>query len=372
METTRRKILYTASTDGHLRSFHLPYLKALAEDGWAVTAAAAGDGRGLPEGVDFVSVPFTKSFVSPDNFRAAAAIAGLIRKERFDVILTHTSLAAFFTRLGVRLAGKRNAVVINTVHGYLFDDMSSPMRRAVMLGAEKLMAGVTDAVLTMNEADHTIAEKNRLAHKVIPIDGMGVPLKKFAPPAPVERAEARQSLSIAEDALVLLYAAEFSERKNQKFLVEALPQLPENAVLLLPGTGALREDCREAAMALQVSGRVILPGFVQDMTPYLHAADVCISSSRSEGLPFHVMEAMSCGLPSVLTRVKGHEDLLRGEKAGLLFPFDDRDAFVKAVRRLADDPALRQKMGDAARESVQRYSLDQVKPTLLPLFRGEG
>ena len=121
MNHSAPKILYTASSSAHLVSFHLPYLAALRSLGWDVTAAANGSGEGLGEGVRFLAVPFTKSFVSPRNFRAAALLARDIRKNRYDVIVTHTSLAAFFTRLGVMLAGKKHTRVVNTVHGYLFD-----------------------------------------------------------------------------------------------------------------------------------------------------------------------------------------------------------------------------------------------------------
>ena len=103
MDRCAPKILYAASSSAHLRSFHLPYLAALRRAGWDVTAAANGSGEGLGD-VRFLSVPFTKSFVSPNNFRAASLLARDIRTNRYDVVVTHTSLAAFFTRLGFLLA----------------------------------------------------------------------------------------------------------------------------------------------------------------------------------------------------------------------------------------------------------------------------
>ena len=367
------KILYTASTGAHLRSFHIPYLEALAAHGHAVTAAGAGDGRGLPEGVDFFPVPFTKSMGSPRNFMGSWRLARLMRSERFDVVITHTSLAAFFTRLGVMLAGKKHTRVVNTVHGYLFDDDTAPLRRTVMLWAEKLTAGVTDEILVMNRADEVIARKNHLCRgDVTFIDGMGVPLERFAPAAEEERLAARAGLGIPDGALVLLCAAEFSPRKNQKTLLEALALLPEDVYLLLPGRGALLEQCQEQARALGIEERVRFPGFVSDTLPFLHAADICVSASRSEGLPFHVMEAMSCGLPCVLSRVKGHEDLLDGETAGTLVPYGDAKAMAEAVKALRDDPALRERMAACARENVQRYDLPRVLPEVLALFEKEA
>ena len=369
MSRSSPKILYTASSSAHLESFHLPYLAALRSLGWDVTAASNGTGERLGEGVRFLDVPFTKSFVSLKNLRAAAMLARSIRAERYDVIVTHTSLAAFFTRLGVMLAGKRNARVINTVHGYLFDDMSGALRRRVMLAAERLTARVTDDILVMNRCDEAIAKKHRLCRGAVYfIPGMGVDFSRFPPVTPEERRAARAQYALPEGAVALVCAAEFSRRKNQALLLEALALLPENCFLLLPGDGALLEECRARAGALGVAPRCRFPGRLSDVRGALAAADIGVSASRSEGLPFAVMEAMHLSLPCVLTHVKGHEDLLNDTGAGFLVPFGDAQRFADAVRTLSEDAALRAQMGAAAADSVEQYALDRVLPEVLPYF----
>ena len=363
------KILYAASSSAHFRSFHLPYLAALRSLGWDVTAAANGSGEGLGDGVRFLAVPFTKSFVSPRNFRAAALLARDIRENRYDVIVTHTSLAAFFTRLGVMLAGKQRTRVVNTVHGYLFDGDTGALRRTVLLAAEKLTAGVTDDILVMNRCDETIAKEHRLCRgSVYFIPGMGVDFSRFPSAAPEERAAARAAYSLPEDAVCLVCAAEFSKRKNQTLLLQTLARLPENYHLLLPGDGALLQECKARAGELGVAPRCRFPGRLSDVRGALAAADICVSASRSEGLPFAVMEAMHMELPCVLTRVKGHADLLEGSGAGFLVPFGDAAAFAGAVQTLGRDAALRKTMGAAAAASVETYALDRVLPEVLPYF----
>lgn len=362
-----KNILYCASSTGHLRSFHLPYLTALLRAGHRVTAAAAGTADGLPEGLAFCELPFTKRFLSLRNLRASLRLAALMRRERFDLVLVHTSLAAFFTRIAVLLAGKRNTRVVNTVHGYLFGEAERSLRRNVLLAAEKLTAPVTDDILTMNDEDARIAASHRLCRgRLVPIDGMGIDSARFRPAAAEEKAAARRALSLPEDAFVLLYAAEFSARKNQRFLLESLP---EDAWLLLPGRGDRLEECRTLAERLGLADRVRFPGYVSDIRTYLWAADLCVSASRSEGLPFHVMEAMSCGLPSLLPRGKGHTDLIEACQAGLLFPPEDRAAFCSSLRRLQNDPALRAAMGARARQQSARYDLAAVLPKILPYYQ---
>ena len=103
------------------------------------------------------------------------------------------------------------------------------------------------------------------------------------------------------------------------------------------------------------------------MPRWLAAADIAVSSSRSEGLPFNIMEAMACGLPSVASAVKGHTDLI-GPENGLLYPYGDAKAFAAAVERLVSDAALRAELGQAGREKMQRYALDAVLPQVMDRY----
>ena len=366
-------ILYTASTDDHLRRFHGPCLSALVSRGHTVTAAAAGDGKGLPAGVRFLPLPFVKRMTAPANLLCAAAVEREIRRNAYDLAVTNTSLAAFFTRLGVAAAGKGHTRVVNIVHGYLFDGDGPLCRRKLLLAAERAVAGVTDDILTMNGTDELTARRCRLCRgEVRRIPGMGLDPGRFSPPTPRERREARSVLGLNEDDVVLLYAAEFSARKNQRAVLEALPLLDDRLRLLLPGTGKELPACRKLAERLGLGDRALFPGCTDDIRPMLRAADICGSSSRSEGLPFHVMEAMASGLPCVLTDIKGHRDLMAGTGAGILCPPGSSGQMAAAVERLASSPGLREAMGRAGQEAVGRFSLERALPILLEALENAG
>ena len=107
---------------------------------------------------------------------------------------------------------------------------------------------------------------------------MGVDLARFRT-APDARRTMRDRLGLSEGDVALLYAAEFSGRKSQHTLLEALPGLPENVKLLLPGSGALLDDCRAQAASLGVADRTVFPGQVHDMPLWLAAADIAVSTS---------------------------------------------------------------------------------------------
>lgn len=355
------KVLFTASTYSHIKNFHLPYLGEFHSAGWAVHVACGGAPEAIFYTSQVISLPFEKKMSSPSNFRAARLLRRKMEQEKYDLVITHTSLAAFFTRLAV--SGLKNRPrVINMSHGYLFDDETGFFKRRVLLTAEKLTARCTDLLLTMNQYDYRTALKYRLGKNVVNIPGIGVDFGRLRSPGWMEVHTMRQQLMLRPKNFVLVYAAEFSARKSQSVLIRALPLLPENVVLLLPGKGALLEECKKLAEKLGVAHRVRFPGHVDDMSLWYSIADAAVTSSRSEGLPFNVMESMYMGLPVVASAVKGHTDLITDGETGFLYPYGNHAACADRILRLYEQPALAQYLARNAKETVAPYALENVLP----------
>ena len=359
-----KKLLFAASTGDHICKFHLPYLRQFRADGWVVHAACAGHVSEADMGVD---VPFTKRMFSPVNLRAMWILRKRIRKERYAAVIVHTSLAAFFTRLAV-LGLKDRPKVINMVHGYLFDDGTPPVKRSLLLAAEKLTAPVTDLLITMNRCDYEIAQKHRLGSTVAAVCGVGVDFLRLDEGRTGCPAKLRRRLGVKNDDFVLIYPAEFSERKMQHILLRAMTRLPENVVLVLPGAGQCLETCKKLAQELGVTNRVRFPGYAADIAAWYEMADAAVSASRSEGLPFNVMEAMYFGLPVVASAVKGHVDLIQEERFGLLYPCGDPIACAGQIMRLIKEPELARSISQAAMQRIRQYGLDKIQPRVMELY----
>jgi len=330
----------------------------------------------IPYADEVFDFPLEKSMWSLKNFKAAKALRDKMREEGYDLVSTHTSLAAFFTRLALRGLEERPAVA-NMVHGYLFDDETPWLKRSLLLAAERWTAPETDLLLTMNRWDYEAAAEHRLGRKVVHIPGVGVDFSRLDGVSPDVRRTLRQKLDIPDSTFVLLYAAEFSARKSQGVLIRAMGQLPEHVRLVLAGDGLLRRECEALAEKLGVADRVCFPGHVKDMGAWYAMADLVVSSSRSEGLPFNIMEAMYMGLPVVASDVKGHSDLVSEGETGLLYPYGDEKDCAEQIWRLLKDEELRRRLAANAREDVTRYSLGRVLPVvwgeyreLLPLRAG--
>lgn len=323
----------------------------------------------IPYADEVIPFPLEKSMRSPGNFRAAAALREKIKEERYSLITTHTSLAAFFTRLALRGLRERPPVA-NMVHGYLFDDGTPWLKRTVLLAAERWMAPVTDVVLTMNRWDYEAAVQYKLGRNVIHIPGVGVDFSRLHTASADTRRQLRTELNIPDNAFVLLYAAEFSARKSQAVLIRAMAQLPEHVVLVLAGDGALQDECLAQVQRLGVADRVRFPGHVKDMGQWYDMADAAASASRIEGLPFNIMEAMHAGLPVVASDVKGHSDLIADGETGLLYPYGDEQACAKQIRRLLESEDLQRHLGGNGREKAEQYALENVFSEVWDAYAG--
>ena len=139
-------------------------------------------------------------------------------------------------------------------------------------------------------------------------------------------------------------------------------------MLALPGSGALQGDCRALADSLGLQGRILFPGQIEDMGPWYRMADAAVASSRSEGLPFNVMEALHAELPVIASRVKGHVDLITDGENGLLYPYGDASSCASCVERLLSDAALRERLENRAATSVERYRLERVLPEVMEAY----
>ena len=356
-----------ASTFAHIRSFHLPYLAAFAARGDTVDVAAGGEALPLPHAAQCISLPFEKRITAPGNFAAQGRLRKLMWSEHYDLVIVHTSLAAYFTRRAALSLRSKRPPVINVVHGYLFDQETPFAKRELLLSAERQCARATDLLLTMNRFDDDLARRYRLSRHIEKIPGMGVPFSALEAD-PGARTALRDALRIPPNALCALYAAEFSDRKRHTLLLTALRKTPSDLYLLLAGSGAELALCRRYAVELGIGSRVRFLGQRRDMPKIYASADMAVSTSRSEGLPFFIMEAMHCRLPVAASAVKGHSDLIDDGESGLLFTQDSPEACARALTRLCESHALRARLSENAHERASDYDLARVLPQVMAQY----
>jgi glycosyltransferase involved in cell wall biosynthesis len=137
--------------------------------------------------------------------------------------------------------------------------------------------------------------------------------------------------------------------------------VPDRVRLDVIGTGPLEARLRRQASALGLDDRVRFHGFRRDRLDWLAHLDMLLMPSLYEGLPYTLLEAMSLGLPVVAARVGGLAEVLRHEETGLLVEPGDHEGLARALARLAGEPGLASRLGEAAaREQRERYTLERM------------
>jgi glycosyltransferase involved in cell wall biosynthesis len=148
-------------------------------------------------------------------------------------------------------------------------------------------------------------------------------------------------------------------------VVRAVPETR----FLVAGDGPLRGRAERLAARLGVGHRLFLPGWIEDVPAVLDAADVAVLTSRHEGLPRAVVEALAAGVPVVATAVDGTPEVVRDGVNGLLAAPGDVEGLARAVVRLLREPGLRARFTTAATEGLEAFDIDRMVREQEALYR---
>lgn len=280
--------------------------------------------------------------------RAGKAVryVSVARAARYDVVDAWlypvdvmAALARPLTRTPVLVTGRYN-----------LRDFAPPMTRLERLlnTAANRMA---DAVVANSEA---VAADARRHERIDPAK-LRVIRNGVAPINPLPPGEAvalRRSLGARDDEVLIGCVASLTPVKRHDLLIEAFADLVRDGLpvrLVLLGQGPLAGALQTKVERLGLQPRVRLHGSVTDPAPYLAVFDVVVQASRSEGLPNAMLEAAAASRPVIATDAGGTREVVVDGETGLLVPIEDRAALAAGIRRLVDDPALRERLGGNAR-----------------------
>ncbi len=291
-------------------------------------------------GVAHVPLPsLTRRWRPVADARAFAELVAALRELRPDVLHTHNPKTGVLGRVAGRVA--RVPIVVNTCHGLWARPEDSWRRRAFVYGLEAFAARFSDYELFQNAQDEaTIRWALKPGrHEVV---GNGIDLARFMPD-PEGRRRLRREWGIPEDVLVV---GAVGRRVAEKGLAEvgaAASALTGRARVLWVGP----DDGEELPAG---TDDVVFVPEQSDMAAVYSAFDVFVLASYREGFSRAAMEAAACGLPMVLSDIRGCREVGEDGTHLLLAPPRDPAALTAALTRLLDDPALRERLGAAARE----------------------
>jgi glycosyltransferase involved in cell wall biosynthesis len=200
----------------------------------------------------------------------------------------------------------------------------------------------------------------------------GVDTDRFCPVLAGERRMVRRALGI-DDGPLVVFAGRFAPEKGVDVLLDAWPRLVARvpgARLCLMGSGDEEARLREQARALGMEGSVMFTGGIADVAPYVRVADVAVLPSRSEGMPVALLEAMSCAIPVVATRVGGSAEALEDGVTGRLVPAENPEALAAGLAEALLERAPAARRAETARANVlARHAMDVVADEFVSLYR---
>lgn len=373
MTKDRRKILFVATVESHLLNFHIPFMKLLQEKGYEVHVATKVGNRQQEFdeiGVIKHNVDFSRSPYSPKVFKSLQQMEKLLKEIRFSLVHVHTPVAAFVTRLACQRTNTHP--VLYTAHGFHFYKGAPLKNWLLYYNMEKLAAHWTDGLITINEEDYKAAQKFKLRKngKMFFVPGVGVDVVSLEQRiASIDRSEKRKELGLSADAAVIITVGELNANKNHIQVLEALSKLNKtNFHYLIVGNGEDEQKLQKAVNELLLRDKVSFLGFRRDVPELLTASDVFILTSRREGLPKAVMEAMAVGLPIIATDVRGNRDLVKSGENGYLVPLGNAEQTAIAIERLIDSEDLRRSMGGKSKELVKQYDLKNIIPQMEEIY----
>jgi glycosyltransferase involved in cell wall biosynthesis len=357
------RILEVCAVDGTAVSLLSPLMRRLVAEGYVVEfACKAGGGscRLQSEGFRHWAISVGRGLSPLRHARGIWQLYWLYRRERFDVVHSHTSGASLDACIAAGLA--RVPLVLYTIHGFHFDEFSGARKTRLFVWLEWLKCRSCAMVFSQSAEDTVTAIRLGIVPKNrIETIGNGVDTTVLRPPTPEEREAARKTLHVPERALVVAIVARLSREKGWTDLFAALPEvltvLPD--VLLVAVSSPVPDepyplDAQQLSAQLPNAGMRARIRFVScSARQLLWGADLFVLPSYREGMPRSILEAMSCGLPVVATDIRGsREEVVHGE-TGYLVPIRDSRALAKAIVTLARDSEVRKRMGRAGRKRAE-------------------
>lgn len=368
-----KKVLFVENSSGFCK-FNAPYMNWFKQQGWQVDHAAPGIENRFAYGVTHhYDVDIHRSPFSYQNIKAIKTLKKLIDKEQYDLIHCHTEMGGLCARLAAISARKKGCKVIYTSHNYPFYKGASLLAWTVFYSVERMLASITDAVVTINEEDYQITCKHKFAvGPNFKIDGVGVNLERFSPVSAEEKMKLRDEVVVPRDAFVLLYTAQFIPRKNHEMLIRQVSKIRESIPtlkVLFAGNGPILEEMKTLANNLGVSDCISFLGGRGDIDRLCRVADLHVATSKLEGQGINNIEAMACGCPLVVSRVRGHRDVCIDGKNGFLFDLNKPQDMVAEIIHLYKDKKLYNTISEFNKKDASRFDVKREVEAMAKIYK---
>ncbi|MFH1777510.1 MAG: glycosyltransferase family 4 protein [Candidatus Omnitrophota bacterium] len=315
------------------------------------------------ENINYVLIPeLVREIALLKDIKAFFKILNFIRKERFDIVHTHSSKAGMLGRWAAKLAGVK--IIIHTPHGHIFYGYFNYFLTQVFIFLEKITAKITDRIITLTKRgkEEHIKYGIACADKLVPVYS-GIEIEKFRN-YQIDKIKQKKILKADKKTAIIGTVSRLESVKGGVYFISALPEIiktfPKLKVFIIGG-GTEKENLERLTRKLGVAKNVVFMGECQDISWSVSTFDVFVLSSLNEGMGRCLLEAQALGVPVVATRVGGIPEVVKDGVTGFLVPPQNSEAIAEAVIKLLKDDFLREQMSRQARENIDyRFSVEAM------------
>ena len=325
-------------------------------------------------GVAPIIIPELSREIAPlKDLKAFLALFSIMRRERPDIVHTHTAKAGTLGRLAALCAGV--PIRVHTFHGHIFDGYFNPFKARAFLYVERFLASFTDRIITVSERVRCeIVNKLKVVKGskcvVIPL---GFELEKFLG-CEGSRGALRKELGVGSDTLLVGIVGRLVPVKNHTMFLNVAKKVlmrgPNVKVrFVIIGDGECAGELKALTRLLGLDEHVMFTGWKQDLAAVYADLDIVALTSLNEGTPVSIIEAMASGKSVIATDVGGVADLITDGKNGFLVKSDDAESFSNKLADLLADKDKRSRFGSSGREEVRvKYSKERLLNDLESLY----
>lgn len=282
--------------------------------------------------------------------RAFLSLVLMIKREKPDVIHTHTAKAGVLGRLAAILAGG-SALRVHTFHGHLLHGYFTGWKTQLVIAIEKFLASRTDVLIAVgNQVKEDLLEAGIGKRDQYKVFFPGLPA-----PVDIDRDAARTSFGLDRGAIYCTFVGRLTQIKRPDRLLDVAAAAVSrglNLHFLVAGEGELFESSK--ARALDENLPITFLGWRSDIDQLFAASDIAILTSDNEGIPLTLIQAAFAGIPIVAPRVGSISDIVVDGETGFLTA-PQAGAMASALSALVTDDELRDELGSMGRAHAEKY-----------------
>jgi len=364
------KICYVTSVDITVRFILLNHLKFLEKEGYDVYVVCSS-GKWIKEveqeGIKVKTIKFKRKISPLCDLASLVKLFFYLKKEKFDIVHTHTPKAGLIGQLAAKMAGV--PIIVNTVHGFYFQKTDSSLKRRFYILIEKIAAKCSSLIFFVNKEDMMTAVKEKICSpKIIKYFGGGVDLARFNP----ERfsrdfiIKNKKDFGINLEGKVVGIVARLVKEKGYLDLFQAFREIiidfPKITLLAV----GLQEPEKKDSIGTDIFDKYkieknfIFLGERTDVERIYALMDIFVLPSYREGLGVSIIEASAMGKPVVSTDIRGCREVVNDGVTGKLVPPGDSHKLAEAIMYLIKNSAEADRMGKNGRKKVMKEFNEEV------------